>query len=153
MLSPGCCVLVKDSTRGKNATKVRNIVLKTLGFLKVKDSRLGVQLVGIRRMKQYNCQFRHKDYATDVLSFPDPDELLGDLIVCPQVVKRNARRYGNTYESELIFVLIHGILHLLGYNHIQPAERVRMERKERQLLIHFGYQDLRQRSGFGQDHR
>ena len=126
------------------ASGVRSTLKKLLILLKQQNKRVDILLVGTQRMRVYNRQFRRKDYATDVLSFPDAEQPLGDLIICPQIVKRNARRYGNSYRSELVFVLIHGVLHLLGYNHIDPGDRARMERKERTLLKHFGYQDLRQ---------
>ena len=111
--------------------------------LKLKNKRVDVLLVGKIRMRRFNKQFRAKDYATDVLSFGDAAEPLGDLIICPAVVRENACRYGNSYASELVFVLLHGVLHLLGYNHIKRLERLRMERRERQLLRRLGYREPR----------
>ena len=134
---------VRDLTRQGLGSQVTRSLRKIIGLLLLKKKRVDVVLVGRVRMRTYNREFRNKDYATDVLSFPDSEQPLGDLIICPQVVRAHARRYGNTYRSELIFVLIHGVLHLLGYNHMQPAQRAIMERKERQLLKQFGYRDLR----------
>lgn len=68
--------------------------------------------------KKMNFEFRGKDYATDVLSFDSMDESsLGELILCPEVLKRQAKEHGLTYSQELGYMLLHGILHLLGYDH------------------------------------
>lgn len=68
--------------------------------------------------KKINKQFRQKDYATDVLSF-DSDEptSFGELILCPEVLKKQAKEHGLTYQQELGYMLLHGVLHLLGYDH------------------------------------
>jgi probable rRNA maturation factor len=85
---------------------------------------------------------------TDVLSFPidagdeldDADErLVGDVVVCPAVAFRNASRHAGTYPDELALLLVHGVLHLLGHDHADPAGRDRMQARERQLLAaHYG---------------
>lgn len=68
--------------------------------------------------KKLNLEYRGKNYATDVLSFAalEPDSL-GELVLCPEVLKRQAREHGLTYQRELGYMLLHGILHLLGYDH------------------------------------
>lgn len=65
-----------------------------------------------------NFEFRQKDYATDVLSFDsmDPDSL-GELILCPDVLKRQALEHQLSYQHELGYMLLHGVLHLLGFDH------------------------------------
>lgn len=68
--------------------------------------------------KKINFEFRGKDYATDVLSFDSLDKSsLGELILCPEVLKRQAKEHGLTYRHELGYMLLHGVLHLLGYDH------------------------------------
>lgn len=68
--------------------------------------------------KKINFGFRGKDYATDVLSFDSMDKSsLGELILCPEVLKRQAKEHGLTYQLELGYMLLHGVLHLLGYDH------------------------------------
>jgi probable rRNA maturation factor len=70
------------------------------------------------RAKKLNQQYRQKDYATDVLSFSSSEETsLGELVLCPQVLQRQAKEHGLTYQQELGYMLLHGILHLLGYDH------------------------------------
>ncbi|MDG0817545.1 rRNA maturation RNase YbeY [Bdellovibrio svalbardensis] len=68
--------------------------------------------------QKINKEFRGKDYATDVLSFDSMDPLsLGELVLCPEVLKRQAKEHGLTFQKELGYMLLHGVLHLLGYDH------------------------------------
>lgn len=68
--------------------------------------------------KKLNKEFRGKDYATDVLSFDSMDPTsLGELVMCPAVLKRQAKEHGLSYQWELGYMILHGILHLLGYDH------------------------------------
>jgi len=68
--------------------------------------------------KKLNKQFRKKNYATDVLSFSSeiPDEL-GELVMCPQVLQKQAKEHDLSFKAELSYMLIHGVLHLLGHDH------------------------------------
>lgn len=69
--------------------------------------------------KKLNHQYRKKNYATDVLSFEGDlaQGELGELILCPQVLKKQAKEHGLSYQAELGYMVIHGVLHLLGYDH------------------------------------
>lgn len=68
--------------------------------------------------QKINKEFRGKDYATDVLSFDSMDpSSLGELVLCPEVLKRQATEHSLTYRQELGYMLLHGVLHLLGYDH------------------------------------
>jgi probable rRNA maturation factor len=82
-------------------------------------------------IRKLNKQYRKKDRPTDVLSFPfgDPD-LLGEIYISLQRAKIQARKYGLTYEEELKRLLIHGLLHLMGYDHHNENDRMIMEEKE-----------------------
>jgi len=84
-------------------------------------------------IRKLNRQYRKIDRATDVLSFPfgDPD-LLGEIYISLQRAKIQAKRYGLTYNEELKRLFIHGLLHLMGYDHHKKAEREAMESKERE---------------------
>lgn len=69
-------------------------------------------------MKRMNHRYRKKDYATDILSFPPAeDTYLGELVICPAVVREQSARTGLSPRNELGFMVLHGILHLLGYEH------------------------------------
>ena len=77
-----------------------------------------VALVSDRRMRALNRQFRGKDYATDVLSFPSDDRgFLGDIVIAEGVAKRQAKEHGHSLKIELQTLALHGLLHLLGYDH------------------------------------
>lgn len=68
--------------------------------------------------QKINKEFRGKDYATDVLSFDSMEPTsFGELVLCPEVLKRQAKEHALTYQEELGYMLLHGILHLLGYDH------------------------------------
>ena len=99
--------------------------------------------------RAYNRDYRGKDYATNVLSFalnegeilPDQfsDELCGDLIICPQVVLKEAVEQGKTAEQHFAHLTMHGTLHLMGYDHIEEADAEEMEALEIRLMQAAGY--------------
>ena len=94
---------------------------------------LSIALVGQGRMRELNKKYRKKNRVTDVLAFPYSDS--GEVIVCLKEVKKNAKRYETTFEKELSKVLIHGILHLLGYNHEKSeVQAKKLEEKENYYL-------------------
>ena len=82
--------------------------------------------------RKLNLRYRRKNYATDVLSFMGEDGELGELVICPSVVRRQAREHGLTFEEELSYMILHGWLHLLGYDH-------ELGRREERLM--FSLQD------------
>lgn len=89
------------------------------------DLELVLAFVTTSQMKKLNAQFRGKDYATDVLSFAG--EGLGELVLCMPVIERQARDHDLTLNEELGYMVLHGILHLLGFDHEgTKAEEARM---------------------------
>jgi probable rRNA maturation factor len=112
------------------------------------DSELTIRLVDEAEGRELNNTWRHKDYATNVLSFPAdvPDEfldipLLGDLVICVPVVAREAAEQSKTLDAHWAHLVIHGCLHLLGYDHIDDEEAEEMEALERTLLEELGFPD------------
>ncbi|QLF94258.1 rRNA maturation RNase YbeY [Pseudomonas sp. ABC1] len=112
------------------------------------DSELTIRLVDEAEGRELNHTWRHKDYATNVLSFPAevPDEyldipLLGDMVICVPVVEREATEQGKVLAAHWAHLVIHGCLHLLGYDHIEEDEAEEMEQLERQLLAELGHPD------------
>jgi probable rRNA maturation factor len=67
--------------------------------------------------KKINQAFRRRNYATDILSFAGEGKNLGELIICPQVIKKQAKEHDLTFDQELAYMFLHGVLHLLGYDH------------------------------------
>lgn len=106
------------------------------------DAELSVLLVTADHMKQLNSRFAGEDYATDVLAFPmdedeEADSLMGDVVICPVVGQKNARRLGHPLSDELDVLLVHGTLHLLGYDHQDPDGRAEMNRRLKEVLVTF----------------
>lgn len=105
-------------------------------------------LVGPNTIRKANKLYRAKNRVTDVLAFSESEisleefkvgpkkktENLGEIIICPKRVKKNARKYGVEFQQELARVLIHGILHLLGYTHQEEKEGEKMTQKQKDYL-------------------
>ncbi len=111
-------------------------------------SELTIRIVDEAEGRELNLTWRGKDYATNVLSFPAeiPEglldiPLLGDLVICAQVVAREAGEQGKSLDAHWAHLTLHGCLHLLGYDHIDDDEAEEMEALERQLLAELGYPD------------
>ncbi|GAB3680294.1 rRNA maturation RNase YbeY [Salinisphaera aquimarina] len=110
------------------------------------DVELAVRLVDEEESAQLNGRYRDKPHATNVLSFPAGVELpglmvLGDLVICMPVVEREAEAQGKTREAHLTHMVVHGVLHLLGYDHIGDDEADTMEGLERRIMDGLGYAD------------
>lgn len=104
------------------------------------DTEIVVRIVDEQESAELNQQYRHKAGATNILSFPVevPDgielNLLGDLVICAPVLEREAKEQGKLLTHHWAHILVHGILHLLGYDHIDEAEAELMEAKEIAIL-------------------
>jgi probable rRNA maturation factor len=106
---------------------------------------LGVRVVGSAESRRLNARYRGKDKPTNVLSFP-PGPLpggdlrpLGDLVICAQVVRSEAREQRKPLEAHWAHLVVHGALHLIGYDHEREAEAKRMERREIAVLRRLGF--------------
>ena len=112
-----------------------------------KDFELTLRLVDISESQQLNHQYRGKDKPTNVLSFPFevPDgielDLLGDLVICADVVENEAITQNKTVNAHWAHMIIHGCLHLLGYDHISEDEAIEMETIEINLLAPLGIEN------------
>lgn len=111
------------------------------------NAELTVRIVDEAEITALNRQFRRRDCATNVLSFAVGEmpgvrhPLLGDVVVCAPVVKREAREQQKAERAHWAHMVVHGTLHLLGYEHRAPAEAEAMERIERAILGGLGYED------------
>ena len=92
------------------------------------QGKINLILVSDKDIHRLNRDFRHKDKPTDVLAFPmNEDGILGDIAISEETTRKNAQRYGVTYRQELKRLVIHGVLHLLGYDHgkkMRHAEKI-----------------------------
>ena len=117
------------------------------GCTDFEEPELTIRLTDEEESQALNSEYRGKDKPTNVLSFPFemppgiPLELLGDLIICVGVVEREAQEQAKTTEAHWAHMVIHGCLHLLGYDHIKDDEAEEMEALERDLLASLGYPD------------
>lgn len=108
----------------------------------------GAALVTVRFVdeaegRSLNARYRGKDYATNVLSFPytPAPALAGDLVVCVGVVRREAQEQGKTLEAHFAHLIVHGMLHLLGFDHENDADAALMEAREKQVMVRLGFPD------------
>jgi probable rRNA maturation factor len=120
----------------------------TLQSEDVDDSaELSILFVSSGHMRKLNSHFAGDNYPTDVLAFPMMDgdndyeeesgPLLGDVVICPEIAHRNAERIGHSLSDELGVLVVHGTLHLLGYDHQGPKDKEAMDRRQQEILASF----------------
>lgn len=117
------------------------------------DAEVSIALVDVAAMEQLHVQWMDEPGPTDVLSFPmdelrpgSPDRmapagLLGDIVLCPEVAREQAKEAGHDLMTELRLLTTHGLLHLLGFDHAEPAERDEMFALQDKLLAGFAVQE------------
>lgn len=107
------------------------------------EAELSILIVDAAHMQRLNAHFANDDFPTDVLAFPmmeDDEEdglLLGDVVVCPDVAQQNAASFGHSLEAEMNLLLVHGTLHLLGYDHQSSHDKARMDGRVKEVLESF----------------
>jgi probable rRNA maturation factor len=108
---------------------------------------LSIRVVGRARSRSLNARYRRKDRATNVLSFdgageaPDGRHFLGELVICAPLVAREAHTQGKTLEAHWAHLTVHGVLHLLGFDHETGSDAVIMAAREVQILDRLGVSD------------
>lgn len=122
----------------KEISKWLDGILKELKKNKIEQIKKGLELnlifLNKTTAKKLNSQFRKKNYATDVLSFEGSDpNTFGELVFCPEVIEKQAQEHKISFKEELLYLILHGILHLYGFDH----EKNKTRAKEM-----FKYQDL-----------
>jgi len=117
------------------------------GAKRRKATELSIRIVDTKEGRMLNRDYRGKDYATNVLSFPvelPPGvklPLIGDLVICAPVVAREAKEQGKPARNHWAHMTVHGVLHLLGYDHIDDDEAEAMEALETRILAGLGIDD------------
>lgn len=126
-----------------NRRRVTELAKKTLKILGVKEAELSVLFTGKQRIRTLNKKFRKIDRPTDVLAFSMREgksgavlhpEILGDVVICPEIAQHSAMICQTSKEHELYLCLVHGILHLLGYDDSHPRHRLLMEKEQARIL-------------------
>ncbi|WP_225629918.1 MULTISPECIES: rRNA maturation RNase YbeY [Cysteiniphilum] len=121
----------------------------TLKFLNKAQAIISIEVVNSDEMQHYNNNYRAKDKPTNILSFPfeappglpkdnETEHFLGDLIICPEVLQKEAKEQHKLLDAHWCHILIHGILHLVGYDHIDEEDALEMESIEIALLAELG---------------
>ncbi len=120
-------------------------ITAVLQHQKLNNAEVSIYVVDEDEGRQINRDYRNKDYATNVLSFPAdiPEEvgvpLLGDLVICAPVIEREAKEQNKDINAHWAHMLVHGSLHLLGYDHMEETEADLMEELETRLLQQLGF--------------
>jgi probable rRNA maturation factor len=141
-------LVVRNTTRER--VPMRQLVMRAIDaawpYLKIprgKTAELSVTVVGPARMRALNRRYRNIDTPTDVLSFPLPGPniqgytavSLGDLFICPAVVRKKAQEWDRSLVAQLRWTIVHGILHLVGYDHERDSRAAaRMAAMEKKVL-------------------
>lgn len=109
---------------------------------------ISVTFVDGEEIRNLNREYRDTDKVTDVLSFPQFDDLndipevgeicLGDVVICKDRAEEQAEEFGHSFEREIIYLFTHSILHLLGYDHMEETEKKEMRQREEDVMEHLG---------------
>jgi rRNA maturation RNase YbeY len=139
------CIHNRQRAVAIHTAAVKKRVLQIMTYLGCPEQELSVVFGSDRLLQELNHTYRHKDYPTNVLAFPQSptytgepaSTILGDVIVSLPTAAREARDLQQSLEERVVYLLLHGILHLLGHDHEgSAAQRRRMEALERDVLAH-----------------
>ena len=149
-------VIINNTTK-KDLNLEKDLEKVILEVLKVEDvdekkCEISISFVDEEKIRQLNKDFRSIDRVTDVLSFPiedffnedrevlleKPYLMLGDVVICLDVARRQAKELGHSFEREIMYLTCHSILHLLGYDHIEDNDKKIMRAKEKEVMKNLG---------------
>ncbi|NLJ48076.1 MAG: cytidine deaminase [Candidatus Atribacteria bacterium] len=139
-------VTIVVNRSSKETALSRAIIKKIVDFVCEQENReipgkLSIAFVSLEEIRTLKKEFFHQNIETDVISFfygtEEPDKVWGEIIVCPEKAREYAHTYGTRYENEQKLLLIHGLLHLLGYDDTDADKKQIMESRQNHLLEHF----------------
>jgi len=131
-------VEINNKTKAKIGLPiVKKTAEKFLKFYKKANKEVSIVFVGDSTIRRLNKIYRGKNKITDILSFEGEDDFLGEIIIDYSQIKRQAKILGNSIKNELIFILVHGLLHLVGYNDDTERGRLNMIRKGEKFIKNF----------------
>ncbi|MDR0326703.1 MAG: rRNA maturation RNase YbeY [Planctomycetaceae bacterium] len=138
-------VLDEQDELAVDLEKVRTVCELILAEGAIVSGKINVVLVNSDTIQQYNRDFLQHDYPTDTISFPTEDRrsegyLEGEVLVCTEVAKERSEEFGWTAEEELLLYIVHGMLHLIGFDDDTPEQQTAMQEKERYYLATLGIQ-------------
>lgn len=129
---------------------MKKVINKAAQLYGLDTAEVSVTLTNNEHIREINRNYRNKDAATDVISFAlnegeEPEiidgpeiNMLGDIIISIERAMEQAEEYGHSLERELAFLTVHGMMHLLGYDHIEEDDRIEMRKEEEYVLGHLG---------------
>jgi len=129
-------IFIFNEVKEVSSSRLKKVIHTILRWEKAKTDGLAVVFLEAKEIKKLNFKYRQKNYPTDVLSFEDKErDYLGEVIICPAEIRKNARQSKINFKEELARVLIHGILHLLGYDHQKSREQERLMIARQELYL------------------
>ncbi len=135
--------MINDTYGYNDYEYLKEVVKETLEHENATDAILSIIFVDEKEIQQINREYRNKDRITDVISFalednasflPEEVRVLGDIYICIPRMKEQANAYGHSEKRELSFLTVHGLLHLLGYDHEQKEEEEVMFKLQDEIL-------------------
>ncbi len=146
-------VIYKDIEENETYEKtIKKVIEKCFKEERIENSKLclTITLTNPQNIREINKEYRNVDKETDVLSFPmfekeeleekikkqafEHEDVLGDIVISIKRVEEQAKEYGHSFERELSYMLVHGFYHLMGYDHIEEADKIKMRPKEEKIL-------------------
>ncbi len=127
-------IYVRNLTKTKFDLKFLKTVVKTVCHLgRIKQEEIGIILLDDQKIQEYNLEYRGADRPTDVLAFP-VDEKIGELFISLESARKQAQVYRQSLKKEVSLLVIHGLLHLDGYNDTTQKDKAVMSREETRIL-------------------
>ena len=138
----------RQRTKKINARFLRQVAAELFAELEITEAELGIHLVGAKEMAQVNRQFLQHEGPTDVITFDHFEKrkaesgkrknVHGELFICVDVAMTQAKEFKSSWQAEVVRYVVHGVLHLLGYDDLKPHLRREMKRAENRLVRRLG---------------
>ena len=140
--------IINETNEGiKELEEIKKLVNFALEYQKLNNAIFNIIIVDEEKIIYLNNTYRNKDSVTDVISFALEDDdifiktdirILGDIYICLKRAKEQSVEYGHSFLRELSFLTIHGLLHLLGYDHMNEEDEKKMFKLQKELLDEYG---------------
>ncbi|MCK5320823.1 rRNA maturation RNase YbeY [Candidatus Parcubacteria bacterium] len=126
---------INNKIKAKIDTKlIKKVTEKFFAYYKIKNKDVSIAFVGDRVMTRLNNKYRGKNHPTDILSFQDDGNDLGEIIIDYAQIKRQTGKFSKSVKDELIFILTHGLLHLIGHEDETPKGMLNMEKEGNKFI-------------------
>lgn len=129
-------VEINNKTKSRIDIKlVKRVAEKFLRVYKLKNKDISIAFIGDAEIKKINKRYRGLNKPTDVLSFSGEEDFLGEILIDYNQIKRQAKKYSHTTEQELIFILVHGLLHLIGFDDKTEKGRREIDQLAKKFIV------------------